>query len=54
MTKRQEGRRNSPLTTTEEGRGYRSQKDKGNPGGNKLKNYLLRSKFPSKRESWKK
>ena len=54
MTKRQEGRGNSPLTATEEGRGYRSQKDKGNLGGNKLKSYLLRSKFPSKTESWKK
>ena len=54
LTKRQEGRGYTPLTTIKEGRRYRSQKDKGNLGGNKLKIYPLRSKFLSKTESWKK
>ena len=54
LTEREEGRGNSSLTTIEEGIGYRSQKDKGNRGENKLKSYPLRSKFPSKTESWKK
>ena len=54
LTKRQERRGDSPLTTIEERRRYRPQKDKGNLGGNKLKSYPLRSRFPSKTESWKK
>ena len=54
LTEREEGRGNSSLTTIEEGIGYRSQKDKGNRGENKLKSYPLRSKFPSKTEFWKK
>ena len=56
MTKRQEGREDSPLTAIEEGRGYRPQnkiqkKEKSNLGGIKLKIYPLRSRFPSKTES---
>ena len=54
LTERQKGRGNSPQTTTKERREYRSQKDKGNLGGIKLKSYPFRSKFPSKIESWKK
>ena len=54
QTKRQEGRGDSPLTIIEEGRGYRPQKDKDDLGGNKLKSYPLRSRFPPKTEFWKK
>ena len=54
LTERQKGKGNSPQTTIEEGREYISQKDKSNLGGNTLKSYPLRSKFPSKIESWKK
>ena len=53
QTKRQEGRGYSALTKIEQGRRYRPQKDKDNRGGNKLKSYPLRSRFPSKTESWK-
>ena len=70
LTNRQEGKDDSLLTnierrgyrsqaTIEDGRGYRTQnktqkKDKSNLGGNKLKNYSLSSRCPSKTESWKK
>ena len=54
LTKRQGSRENSPLATIEKGRWYRPQKYKGNLGENKLKIYPLRSKFSSKKESWKK
>ena len=54
QTKRQEERGDSPLIFRKKGRGYSLQKDKGNLGGNKLKSYLLRSRFPSKTKFWKK